>query len=507
MLESIDKQTSKIFWAVLAKDAESTLSLYLDCLYQQDYDKSLITIYFRTNDNSDNTEQIIEKFISNHGHEYGKIIFDSSSVDARLKDFDNHEWNPLRFAILGSIRNKSLELALESDCDFYFVSDVDNFIIPQTLSSLVGLNLEIVAPLLHNARSTEAKEQGLGSGDAYSNFHCDIDEIGAYRHSQNYLPILNRDIIGIHLVPLVHCTYLVRRNIIPHLDYLLNSSNYEYRNFSISAVNNSIHQYLDNRKVYGYLSLLDDAETSREKLPSLSWYSEVGSKISFKVFNCGDDSRRSLNAMHIHKSFAKHFSPLISQTHCFKTINDVKVFMRENKEFRVSSNRDYPGWKPGALGVWASWYSALRIFLQTDQEAILLLEDDLWFTEKLFDQIPVAYSDLPDNWELLTLFSPEPEWELCDGKTIGTSGILTKRFGTWSAAAIMFSREGAKRVIQYIESGISEQCDLFIFNKHEENLNGFALLPQAMLEAVSIYNWESWIGPLLTDLIATEDLI
>ena len=119
----------KVLWAVLAKQAEKTLPLYLQCLLNQDYDKKNIVLYIRTNDNTDKTEAILEKFISEHGDKYCSVIYDNSSVDSRLQEFENHDWNAFRFQILGKIRNDSLKLAEENGCDFYFVCDVDNFIV------------------------------------------------------------------------------------------------------------------------------------------------------------------------------------------------------------------------------------------------------------------------------------------------------------------------------------------------------------------------------------------
>jgi glycosyltransferase involved in cell wall biosynthesis len=63
----------KVFWAVLAKQAEKTLPLYLKCLLNQDYDKKSIVLYIRTNDSTDKTESILEKFISEHGDKYCSV--------------------------------------------------------------------------------------------------------------------------------------------------------------------------------------------------------------------------------------------------------------------------------------------------------------------------------------------------------------------------------------------------------------------------------------------------
>jgi hypothetical protein len=497
----------KIFWAVLAKDAESTLSLYLDCLYRQEYDRKAITLYFRTNDNRDNTEQMIDQFVATHGDEYRRVLVDNTPVDSRLKNFENHEWNPFRFSILGAIRNESLRLAIEDDCDFYFVSDVDNFIIPQTLSALVDLNLEVVAPLLYNARSEEAKKKGLGSGEAYSNFHCDIDEIGGYLHSHNYLPILNRDFIGIHEVPLVHCTYLIRRDAIDKVDYLLEPSNYEYRNFSISASRNNVKQYLDNRLIYGYLTLLSDAETARDLLPSLEWFATDAKSISYKVFNCGTDEIRNQNAANIRHRFTKHLPELVSQTVLFSSVKDVRDFLAKNKEFNVLSNRDYPGWRLGAIGIWASWFKAFQAFNSTDKQALIVLEDDLWFRDEIFQKLPQVFQGLPDDWDYVTMFSPENEWHLYKGIDIDSDGVLTTPFATWSCAAVAFSKQGVEKILRYMSSGISQHCDLFLYMNDKNNLKGFALSPEAMRDKISVYmNWKSSIGLPNTELLSLKDI-
>jgi hypothetical protein len=155
-----------------------------------------------------------------------------------------HEWNPTRFSILGRIRNISLRRTLERDCAFYFVSDVDNFIRPCTLRELVSLNLPIVAPLL---RSIEP-------GNVYSNYHAEIDANGYYKDCDQYHWVLNRWMRGVLEMPVVHCTYLIRADVLNDLTYEDATSRYEYVVFSDSARKSGVTQYLDNRQIYGYIT-------------------------------------------------------------------------------------------------------------------------------------------------------------------------------------------------------------------------------------------------------------
>jgi GR25 family glycosyltransferase involved in LPS biosynthesis len=171
-------------------------------------------------------------------------------VSEPVQQFAAHEWNATRFQVLGRIRNKSLQRALDFGCDFYFVSDVDNFVRPNTLRDLVALNLPIVAPLL---RSLEPSR-------FYSNYHAEIDDSGYYRNSDQYMWILQQWVSGVIEVPVVHTTYLVRADVLPELSYLDGTSRYEYVIFSDSARKADVQQYIDNRQVYGYITFGEGSE-------------------------------------------------------------------------------------------------------------------------------------------------------------------------------------------------------------------------------------------------------
>jgi len=187
---------------------------------------------------------------------YAKIEFDSGNVAERVQDFDVHEWNPTRFSVLGKIRQQSLKKVSKHKCDFYFTADVDNFIRPFTLRDLVSLNLTIVAPLIRHC-----EEKFL-----YSNYHADIDHNGYYRACDPYRLILEQKIVGVFELPVVHCTYLIRADVIPWLNYCDATTRHEYVIFSDSARVAGVPQYLDNRQVYGYLTVTEDPEESEKLL-------------------------------------------------------------------------------------------------------------------------------------------------------------------------------------------------------------------------------------------------
>lgn len=234
----------RVLVAILAKQKEPSLPLYLDCIEALDYPKSSIVLYIRTNNNTDRTEQILRDWVARVGHLYAAVEFDGEDVAARVEQFGVHEWNATRFRVLGHIRNVSLRRTLEQGCDFYFVSDVDNFVRPCTLRELVALDLPIVAPFLRSI-----KPDAL-----YSNLHAEIDENGYFKNCDQYYWILNRYVRGIIEMPLVHTTYLIRADVLSELTYDDATGRFEYVIFSHSARAAAIPQYFDNRQIYGYIT-------------------------------------------------------------------------------------------------------------------------------------------------------------------------------------------------------------------------------------------------------------
>src|SRR5206468_935767 len=153
-------------------------------------------------------------------------------------------WNVTRFRVLGRIRGISLRAAAERACDFYCVIDIDNFVRPGTLKALVALNLPIVAPLLRS----------VAPDNSYSNYHAAVDDNGYFSDCELYHRALHQQLRGVLEMPVVHCAYVVRSDVVRRLTYEDGSDRYEYVVFSASAREAGIPQYLDNREIYGYVT-------------------------------------------------------------------------------------------------------------------------------------------------------------------------------------------------------------------------------------------------------------
>jgi len=235
-----------VFVAILAKQKETMLLAWLDSLSKWDYPKDRMILYVRSNNNTDNTEQILRDWCNENAKWYRHVVEDYSDLDVPVQDFGVHEWNATRFKALGAIRETSINAAWQADADFYWVVDVDNFVTPETLRTMISYNLPVVAPLL----GCVDKEQ-----PAYSNYHHVATPNGYFYDEPLYYAILKREVRGLITCDVVHCTYLIRKDIFEHIRYMDGTDDYEYVIFSRTLRELGIKQYLDNTKVYGCLSL------------------------------------------------------------------------------------------------------------------------------------------------------------------------------------------------------------------------------------------------------------
>lgn len=248
--------------AILVKDKAQCLPLYLDDIEKQTYPQSNTYLYIRTNDNNDNSAEILKNWIERVKDKYLGVYFDDSDAPISVKQYVGRDWNCTRFKVLGQIRQESINWAYEHN-SHYFVADCDNFIYPHTIEMMVKTGLPIVAPLLH-------------SSTAYSNFHAAIDDNGYYRDIPLYLMLVNQEIKGLVQVPVVHCTYLVRYEVLDQMCYDDESYRFEYVIFSDNARKKEIPQYLDTRDCYGYISFAENGND----LVKESWFLSFTAKLS-----------------------------------------------------------------------------------------------------------------------------------------------------------------------------------------------------------------------------------
>ena len=257
---------------ILAKSKGSVLEYWLkQNLDKTTYPKNKIILFFRTNNNTDNTKQILLDWIGKqHPTTWNSVYFNDEDVPEKVEQYGVHEWNTLRLSVISRLRQEGLVKSLELNADFYFSCDVDNFLIPETLQTLVDENLPVIAPLLKYACcETTGKNGNAYDNPNYSNFHHPVTSTGYFLDSPAYYTILNQDNPGLHVIDLVHCTYLVRKDAIEKSSYIDVTTDFDYIIFARTLRKCKIPQVFDTRKIYGYLTVVEDIDACKLNMARL----------------------------------------------------------------------------------------------------------------------------------------------------------------------------------------------------------------------------------------------
>lgn len=257
-----------VFLHILAKDKAPVLPLYLECIENLDYPKGDMIVYIRTNNNNDNTGSILLDWY-NKVEGYKSIFLDDQDVFERVQDYRGHEWNDLRLNVIRRLRDDGLNECRKTKADFYFTVDCDNFVKPNTLSALVNANQPVIAPLLRYAYDPNEKAENPWANPWYSNFSNKVNEYGDVMDNPDYYGLLEREFPGLHKVELVHATYLVRRDIVDVISYQNGTMGWDYINFASNLRRAGIPQILDNREVYGCMTLAENETASRSYINML----------------------------------------------------------------------------------------------------------------------------------------------------------------------------------------------------------------------------------------------
>lgn len=244
--------------AILAKDKAHVLEEYLECIEKQTWPKHKTYLYIRTNNNNDHTAAVLKGWLSRVRHLYKEVYYDDTDVSENVQQYAQHEWNETRFKVLGQIRNDSIAFARRKK-SHYFVADCDNFLKPHVIEQLVRTGLPIIAPFL------------IKSNSYYSNYHAQVDRAGYYESNALYYDIHSQKTKGLIEVPVVHCTYLIRYEHLDSVSYDDGTGRYEYVIFSDNARKKGVAQYIDNREIYGTITMAED----RAQFVDEPWFSEL----------------------------------------------------------------------------------------------------------------------------------------------------------------------------------------------------------------------------------------
>jgi GR25 family glycosyltransferase involved in LPS biosynthesis len=252
----------------------------------------------------------------------------------------------------------------------------------------------------------------------------------------------------------------------------------------------------------------------------------INNKLCFYVFHTEENkqnSPRNICSKNIHDFASNYFKELDSST--FKIVDDKGLtnFLNNNNRFLIDPTGWDPshrtmlnsykkekaspkGWTYGALGIWASNYTAWKNFLNTEYEYLLLFEDDLFLENNFFELMSDYLSLLPNGWDVFHQYAPENSFnksiKILEGKY-----PICKPYQSWSNAVYLLSRSGAKKAVLEVESNpVFLPADWFFF-KQLKLFNIYTVAPGAdmgcrLLDIKSTHNGQDFvdISHLVNDL-------
>jgi GR25 family glycosyltransferase involved in LPS biosynthesis len=439
-----------VFVALLVKQKGLILPMWLKSMSEWDYPKERMILYIRSNNNTDHTQEVLRDWINENRQYYRLVIEDYKDVVENVEKYGVHEWNAVRFKVLGRIRNESLRIASSTKSDFYWVVDVDNFIKPHTLSKMVSHNLPVVAPFLKCADT---------DSPAYSNYHFVTDARGYYLDDSRYHQILRQEIKGLVLCDVVHCTYLIRRDFFEKITYTDGTVDYEYVIFSRNLRNLGVPQYFDNQEVYGFLTLKDDVDGSVNALKHLntadstSADSTLAKDYFHKTVQVQPSSKMVETCLNIHvitlrtslkrQAEFKSNHPFLDYE-WFEAVTP-EDFSREDL-VRLNLIDSSINWKStsiaNALSHKALWEKALA-----SNQNLIIMEDDVHIATDFWECLTPLLKDVGDNFDILLL------------------GCNWDRF----LLLEMFPGESGLVKLQFNQSALQNEIDIVRFNQVRSN--------------------------------------
>ena len=240
-----------------------TLPFLLGGIEQQNYPKSRINVYFRTEnilsdrdpsivDANELTIQLLEKWTKNYMNVYHQITLDVFPI-VNVEEEETEYWSKIRFKTIIAAKESSLIRARRNWVDFVLFLDADailtNSNVFKTFTTASG-DAIVSAPMLYS----------LGT---YSNFWAGMTDKGYYKRTDDYLEILDRRQTGDFIVPMVHSCFFIdlRKSISDHLSFVPKAT-YPFDDiisFAFTAQSLGINFHVDNEEIWGYLMPLVDS--------------------------------------------------------------------------------------------------------------------------------------------------------------------------------------------------------------------------------------------------------
>ncbi|XP_077060954.1 procollagen galactosyltransferase 2 [Siphateles boraxobius] len=489
----------KVVIAVLARNAEHSLSYFLGCIERLDYPKDRISIWAATDHNIDNTTAMLHEWLSGVELLYHSVQLQTMEEEKSyyVDELGPKHWSESRFTHVMKLRQAALTSARAQWADYILFADSDNLLTnTQVLNHLIAENRTLVAPMLE-------------SKTLYSNFWCGMTSQGYYKRTPHYVPIRNWKRIGCHPVPMIHSTMLIdlRRSASAALAFYPLHRYYlwaldDIMAFAFSARQAGVQMFLCNKEHYGYLPLpLEIKQTLEEEVESFS-HTVTEALIDFKL----------------ETSHYLHIASKPKDTMAFNQVYLINLKRREDRRDRMLRSLEVlgidvtltdavdgktlnstqlralgiemlPGYKDpysdrvltkGEIGCFLSHYSIWKKVVELQQQQVLVLEDDVRFETNFKSRLNTIMEDVKQSglqWDLIYVGRKRLQIKHPERWVEGVKNLVRPDYSYWTLGYAL-SLQGAKTLLEAQPLRKMLPVDEFLpvmFNKHpkEEYMSHF----------------------------------
>ena len=193
-------------------------------------------------------------------------------------------------------------------------------------------------------------------------------------------------------------------------------------------------------------------------------------KFSHKVFHLEKDIQREDLFNSMNSYISQYSEELNTPTINISGDTDIENFYSEypfvkfdkaGYEFNSES-----GWRYGELGIWASNISAYINFLKSDKDYLILMEDDIEYSEGFFENLVKYMSQIDEEWDLFFYYAPG---NTNAGEFYPEEKDVCRSYQDWSCLCYVINRKAAQKVIDDLyDNVISLPIDYYYFRQPEK---------------------------------------
>jgi GR25 family glycosyltransferase involved in LPS biosynthesis len=170
-----------------------------------------------------------------------------------------------------------------------------------------------------------------------------------------------------------------------------------------------------------------------------------------KVFHIEGSPERDAAVNDINLYLSHYSTPLDTPTIKISSQEEYDSFTSLNSGFIPDpygySLHGEQGWRYGEIGIWASNWTAWNNFLKSDSDYLILMEDDISYSDNFMETITSYINQLPEGWEIFHAFSPADQFGKHRGSNdLGQPDVCTA-YQDWSCLCYIVTKDAARKMI------------------------------------------------------------